>query len=119
VQDYGSLGVKEHGQIGHEELNRAYESASLWTYPCIAPETFCITALRAQMAGAIPVIIEGSALKETVLHGYKCVNQVEYLPLLFKAMREAETVTSEERKKMGEFILKDYTWEKLAHRLDF
>lgn len=118
VLSYASLGVTEHGQVGHEELNRAYEKTSLWTYPCIGLETFCITALRAQLAGAIPVIIDGSALGETVRHGYKCTKKEEYLPLLLVAMQEAEKTTLADRKKMGEFVLKEFTWEKFAEALN-
>ncbi|MGE4574775.1 glycosyltransferase family 4 protein [Parachlamydia sp.] len=118
VMNYACLGVTEHGQVGHEELNRAYENASLWTYPCIGLETFCISALRAQLSGAIPVIIDGSALDETVKHGYKCTKKEEYLPLLLNAMLDAEKIPLDERKKMGEFVLEKFTWEKLARQLD-
>lgn len=40
IEELKSLGVLQHGFVGHEELNRAYEQASFWTYPCLAPETF-------------------------------------------------------------------------------
>jgi glycosyltransferase involved in cell wall biosynthesis len=110
------LGVREHGLVSHEQLNRAYEQASLWTYPCILPETFCITALRAQLAGALPVIIEGSALKETVRSGYKCHEEIDYLPTLLKAMQTVENIKLEDRKKIGEFILKEFTWEAIAQK---
>lgn len=116
IQEMAALGVQEHGRVGHDELNRAYEKASLWTYPCTLPETFCITALRAQLSGAIPVIVEGSALQETVPNGFKCKTQEEYLPLLLEAMKKAETTTVEERKKMGEFVTANYTWEKVAKK---
>lgn len=109
-----SLDVQEHGLVSHEALNRAYEKASFWTYPCNAPETFCITALRAQFAEAIPVIIEGSALKETVQHGFKCSTSEEYIETLSKALHEAEKISLEDRRKMSQFILQDFTWEKLA-----
>jgi glycosyltransferase involved in cell wall biosynthesis len=111
-----ALDVIDHGFIGHEQLNRAYERASLWTYPCIAPETFCITALRAQLSGAIPVIIEGSALKETVRHGFKCTSVSEYLATLKKALKASETTTLEDRKKMGDFIKKEFTWNVMAKK---
>lgn len=110
------LGVREHGLVGHEELNRAYERASFWTYPCTAPETFCITALRAQLAGAIPVVIDGTALSETVRHGYKCAFPHEYLALVLKAMKDAENVTISQRQQMGEFIRKDFTWQVIANK---
>lgn len=111
---YSALDVHEHGLVSHEAVTRAYERASFWTYPCTSTETFSITALKAQLAGAIPVIIEGSALSETVRHGYKCAKPEEYLDLLLIAMQNAELVTLEERKKMGEFIHANYTWEVLA-----
>lgn len=106
--------VHEHGLVGHPELNQAYSQKSFWTYPCIAPETFCTTALRAQMGGAIPVIIEGSALTETVRHGFRCYKPENYLPLLLSAMKQAEKITVEQRQKMKQFILQKYTWEKIA-----
>lgn len=114
ILNFASLGVHDHGQVGHEELNRAYERASLWTYPCMGLETFCITALRAELAGALPVIIEGSALKETVRHGFKCSKKEEYCLCLVKAMQYAEKMTLDERKKMGEFVLQEFTWDAVA-----
>ncbi len=111
-----SLGVTDHGIVGHADLNRAYNKASLWTYPCIAPETFCITALRAQLSGAVPVIIEGSALGETVRHGYKCQKREEYQATLVKALQEAENITLSDRKKMGDFVLQEYTWKVVAEK---
>lgn len=108
--------VFEHGLVGHAELNRAYSKTSFWTYPCIMPETFCTTAIRAQMGGAIPVVIEGSALSETVRHGFRCVHREEYLPTLLRAMSVAKEITVGERQKMKEFILQEYTWKTIADK---
>lgn len=116
VESYVSLGVKEWGKVGQENLNRAFEQASLWTYPCTFLETFCITALRAQLSGAVPVVINHAALKETVRHGFKCSHPSEYLELLLKALRDVERISMEQRKKMGEFVLQEFTWEKLARK---
>ena len=110
------LGVKDHECVGHEELTKAYEQASLWTYPCIAPETFCITALRAQYAGAVPVVLDGTALRETVQHGYKCNRPEDYLELLLMAMKDADKITLVQREKMGDFIEKEYTWKAIAKK---
>lgn len=106
--------VHEHGLVGHAQLNQAYSRTSFWTYPCIAPETFCTTAIRAQMGGAIPVIIEGSALKETVRHGFRCQKPEDYLAILLKALKGAERISLFDRQKMKEFILRQFTWEKIA-----
>lgn len=106
--------VHEHGLVGHPELNRAYSKASFWTYPCMVAETFCTTALRAQMGGAIPVILEGSALLETVRHGFRCHRPEDYLSTLLKAMSQAHTITIQDRQKMKKFILNQFTWKKIA-----
>ena len=108
-------GVKEHGRVGHEELTRAYEQASFWVYPCSCSETFCITALRAQFAGAIPVVIQRAALCETVRHGFCCTAPEEYLSLLLKALGFAEEISEQKRSEMRKFIIKEYTWKIIAN----
>lgn len=116
VASLESLDVHEHGLVGHEELNRAYEQASFWTYPCIAPETFCITAIRAQLGGCMPVVNEGSALKETVRFGYKSTKPEDYLSVLLSAIKDAEKITVADRQNMGQFVLEEYTWEAIARK---
>ena len=106
--------IHDHGCVGHEELNRGYETASFWTYPCTKPETFCITALRAQLAGAVPIIIKHSALGETVRNGFYCDRVEHYLPLLRQAFLSAENISLEQRSQMGEFILQEFTWKQIA-----
>jgi glycosyltransferase involved in cell wall biosynthesis len=108
--------VFDHGLVSHEELNRAYETSSFWTYPCIMPETFCITALRAQLAGAIPIILVGTALAETVPHGYKCTSVRDYFQTVIKAFQDVETISIEDRRKMGEFVLCAFTWKEIASK---
>ena len=114
MESLKNLDVRDHGLVNHEELNKAYSEASFWTYPCIAPETFCITGIRAQLSGAVPVIISGSGLKETVLHGYQCADRSQYLKTLIHALQHAEEISIEDRKKMGEFILEKFTWAHIA-----
>jgi tetratricopeptide (TPR) repeat protein len=116
IQELAALGVKEHGMVSHEKLNQALSEASFWTYPCSQPEVFCITAIRAQLSGAVPVIIKHSALPETTQSGYSCTNPEEYLPTLQQAMRKAKKISLSDRKKMGEFVLSQYTWKKIASK---
>ncbi|NGX63982.1 MAG: hypothetical protein KR126chlam6_01405 [Candidatus Anoxychlamydiales bacterium] len=118
TQDLQILGVNQHGFVGQEELNQAYAKASLWTYPCLVEETFCITGLRAQMAGAIPVIIDEYALKETVRYGYKCKNRKDYFQTLINAMEDIESITLEKRQKIRDFILLEFTWKRIAQQWD-
>ena len=111
IDRLSSLGVTEKGMVGHEELNSAYANTSFWTYPCTNVEVFCISALRAQFAGTIPVIIRGSALCETVRHGYKSLHKDHYLAVFKRAMRETS-----QRSQMREFIEKEYTWATIAQK---
>ncbi|ADI39137.1 hypothetical protein wcw_1798 [Waddlia chondrophila WSU 86-1044] len=116
ISDYKALSVVDHERVSHEELNNAYAHASIWAYPCIAPETFCITALRAQGSGTIPVVIEGTALSETVRGGFKCSTPKEYLSTLFRAMESAEQFTLADRKQLRTFVFEEYTWKKIAEK---
>lgn len=116
IKKLESSDVKERGRVGHEELNRAFARASFWTYPCTYPECFAITALRAQASGAVPVIIDGTALKETVRYGYKCATPGEYLDTLTKAMKEVKTITMDKRQQMRAFVANEFTWDKIADK---
>jgi glycosyltransferase involved in cell wall biosynthesis len=116
IQFLKSFGVTDHGLVGHVELATAFSNASLWTYPCTHHETFCITAIKAQLAGAFPVIIEKAALAETVKFGTKCHAKEQYENLLLEAMSKIESVSLEEREQMGHFILENFTWGKMASR---
>jgi glycosyltransferase involved in cell wall biosynthesis len=62
-------GITDLGRISHEEVAKEYLSAGVWCYPCWFPEISCITAMKAQTGGAIPVICPTAALQETVKWG--------------------------------------------------
>lgn len=109
-------GVKEHGKVGHVELNRAFAASSFWTYPCLKPETFCITALRAQYAGAVPIVLEMAALRETVRSGFRCQKREQFLDTVLQAFQKAKTITLEDRRKMGDFVRDDYSWKVIASK---
>lgn len=64
-------GVHYHGKVNHAELHMHLMSAGLWLYPTHFTEISCITAMKAQAAGAVPVTMTVAALDETVQHGYK------------------------------------------------
>jgi len=62
-------GIAELGRISHEQVAKEFLSAGVWCYPVWFPEISCITAMKAQTAGAIPVICPTAALQETVKWG--------------------------------------------------
>jgi len=69
INEYKDIGVTEHGKVGHLELAKIMQNTSVWSYPgnvqCYG-ETFCITAIKCQAAGCIPVTTRIGALNETV-----------------------------------------------------
>lgn len=67
IEEFKTLGVTEHGKIGHLQLAKIMQSTSVWAYPCsVTSETFCITAVKCQAAGCIPVTTRIAALNETI-----------------------------------------------------
>lgn len=69
IDEYKDMGITEHGKVGHKELALIMQKTSIWAYPCNYlgwTETFCITAVKCQAAGCIPVTTRIGALNETV-----------------------------------------------------
>ncbi len=63
-------GICHLGRLSHRDVARQYSTAGVWAYPCSFPETSCISAMKAQAGGAIPVVIPTGALRETVRFGF-------------------------------------------------
>jgi glycosyltransferase involved in cell wall biosynthesis len=62
-------GVFEHGRIGHKQLVKEFQKSGLYVYPCHFQEISCISAMKAQSCGCVPVVTGFAALKETVKDG--------------------------------------------------
>jgi len=66
------------GRISHKEVAKEILGAGVWAYPCVAfNEVSCITAMKAQIGGAIPVVIPTAALQDTVKYGIKVASGQE------------------------------------------
>ncbi len=64
-------GITHLGRISHKEVAKEMLEADVWAYPTWWPEISCITAIKAQIAGAIPCVIPTAAVAETVKYGFK------------------------------------------------
>lgn len=64
-------GIVYHGRVGHKELNEEYAKSGIWAYPTNFEEISCISAMKAQALGAIPVVTDYAALQETVRNGLR------------------------------------------------
>lgn len=119
IKNYEKKGVKEHGIVGHQVLADAMQTTSILAYPCISSgETFCITVLKAQVAGMVPVTTRIGALKETVSPEAPTLDMEnddlgkrKYRKLLLHTMRNIDNY---DRNKFVEFGNK-YTWENCVH----
>lgn len=64
-------GVTDHGKVGQDIIVQEIQKSGVWVYPCPFPEIYCITAIKAQAGGAVPVSSNFAALDETVQFGTK------------------------------------------------
>jgi glycosyltransferase involved in cell wall biosynthesis len=64
-------GVFEHGRVGHQQLVKEFQRSGIWVYPSHFEEISCISAMKAQAAGCVPVCTDYAALLETVKVGIK------------------------------------------------
>lgn len=59
-------GVFYHGRVGQERLAEEFLKSDIWLYPTRFTETYCITALEAQMAGVLCICTDLAGLRTTV-----------------------------------------------------
>jgi glycosyltransferase involved in cell wall biosynthesis len=71
-----ALGVVERGRLNSEEITRLYERGSVFLYPTGFYEIFCISAVKAQYAGAYPITSDFAALNEVVRWGEKVASDL-------------------------------------------
>jgi glycosyltransferase involved in cell wall biosynthesis len=71
VAEMERLGVVNRGRVSHQDVAEMYKRARIFAYPTEFAEIDCISARKAQAAGAIPVTTDFAALNETVQFGHK------------------------------------------------
>jgi glycosyltransferase involved in cell wall biosynthesis len=62
-------GVEFMGDVNEETMDKLYQESDVWCHPCTGIELFCITGIKAQAAGCVPVYYPTMALRETVRAG--------------------------------------------------
>lgn len=113
-------GITYHGRVGHAELEKEMLSAGIWAYPTDFTEISCITAMKAQALGAIPVVTNFAALKETVRNGLKIdmdittdEGKLEYKKQLIGILKDNKK-QKEIREPMMKWAQEYFTWKKVA-----
>jgi 2-polyprenyl-3-methyl-5-hydroxy-6-metoxy-1,4-benzoquinol methylase/glycosyltransferase involved in cell wall biosynthesis len=111
-------GVNAMGRVNQQELAQAWLRAKVWAYPTWFTETYCISALEAQAAGAVPVTTNLAALSENVYSGFLLSPPLdeEYNKDFVDAV--VELLTDEEERqlhvKLGRETAEKLTWSSLA-----
>lgn len=93
----GSLdlpGVINLGEVDEDTMCDIYRTSDIWCHPANGGELYCMTGIKAQASGCVPVYIPIMALAETVRNGYKVYpsdNQSDlYAEALITALDENE-----------------------------
>jgi len=117
-------GITHAGRIGQKQLVKEFARSGLWVYPTAFWETSCITAMRAQATGVIPVCSNYGALQDTVKYGYKIDGVTEFMIMPSKVADEIvdksielmkDTDKQEEiRKEMIPWAREKFTWSNVC-----
>lgn len=110
--------ITDHGRVTQDEIAEKMKEADVWAYPTHFDEISCITGMKAQAFGCIPVVINKAALKETVQYGVKVDGDIfnpkvkeEYAKELIKVLKRETKVDVDE---MIKWANKKYTWSSVA-----
>lgn len=121
-------GITHLGRISHEQVAKELLEADVWGYPTWWPEISCITAMKAQAGGAIPVVAPTAAVAETVQYGMK-TDRGYYHDLTMNVTMPSELIEQwvdavlrvmrsedreEYRQKMMSWARGYFSWEKVA-----
>ena len=117
-------GITHLGRISHEGCVVESKTAGIWAYPTHFGEISCITGMRAQAYGAVPVVIDYGAVKETVQYGVKIPGDI-YDPETKEVFKHAliELLLDEKRqeairKPMMEWARETFAWSRVAKQWD-
>lgn len=113
-------GITQLGRISHEAVKVEMENAGIWAYPTHFGEISCITAMKAQVYGAVPVVVNYAALQETVQYGVKVDGDVyepevreEFKKELISLLKSPER-QEEIRVPMMKWAKKKFAWSAVA-----
>lgn len=103
----------EGGRVDHETLANIMSETQVWAYPTEFTEIHCITALKAQQAGMVPVATNVAALEETVQNGHKI--NAKFIYHNRKAQEEFVDTIIEELKSPSKVTpVKGVSWAEVA-----
>jgi len=117
-------GVHDLGRIGHEDLARHMAETDLWLYPTMFNEIFCITAVKMQASGAVPVHSGQYAIGEEAICPFGMnlgLDKVYFDEKQQDAYVDAVVEASSkdwDRKAMSDWAKKAWAWSETAKGWD-
>lgn len=113
-------GITHHGRVPQPELKTWMEQCGIFAYPTHFGEISCISAMKAQAYGAIPVVIDYAALSTTVKYGkkvegdiYEPETQKKYLHNLIASLKDSAWQDAL-RPQMMQWAQENFTWKQVA-----
>lgn len=115
-------GITHHGRVPQTAMKEWIERSGIWAYPTHFGEISCISAMKAQAWGAIPVCVNYAALETTVAFGkkvegdiYEKETQDIFKEELIKAVQDDEW-QEKVRPEMMKWARNRFSWEKVAQQ---
>ena len=112
-------GIIDHGRLSQRDLVKEYQKCSIFAYPTHFGEINCISAIKAQLYGCEPVVVNYAALKETVKYGRKVDGDIydeetqdKYKEQLIDALKNP--MNDQKREEMMAWAKDNYGWDKIA-----
>jgi glycosyltransferase involved in cell wall biosynthesis len=112
-------GVTHHGRVSQPEMKKWIEKCGVWAYPTHFGEISCISAMKAQAWGAMPVVVNYAALNTTVKWGitvegdiYEPEVQKKYTKALIAGLTDERQ--DEMRNPMMAWARNKFNWKNIA-----
>jgi glycosyltransferase involved in cell wall biosynthesis len=113
-------GITHLDRLPQDKLKEVMETCGIWSYPTHFGEISCISAMKAQCYGAIPVVVNYAALQTTVQYGVKVdgdiydkETQEEYKKQLIALLKD-DNRQEEIREPMIKWAKDTFSWSKVA-----
>lgn len=127
VEDLQHSGVRMLGMVGQDVLARSMATTAFWLYPTAWPETSCITSMKAQALGCIPITSRypDSGVPETTKYDLgpppragSIYDDFEWLSAwkdrVIEVARMPEAELPFTRQEMMDWARETYSWAKVA-----
>jgi len=100
------------GKIDYEQITKEFESSDIWFYPTDFTETYCLSAVEAQLGKCVCITTDIGALKETVDDRGILIEEPIYSDKYKnKAIDTIVSILTDEKLKK-EYQEKGYNWAK-------